>query len=65
MDQELVCTYTLTRRQGGQHYLRIQDGKGKWFELSLDRYTSVGWNELKFLWRQMAHDLQGENQLPF
>jgi hypothetical protein len=65
METEVVCTWTLTRRGGGQHCLRIQDAKGKWFEISLDRYTSVGWNELKFIWRQMSNDLQGENQLPF
>ena len=64
-DKDLVATFTLWRRANGQHYLRVQDAKGKWKEISLDRYTSVGWNELHVIWCAMSNDLQGENQLPF
>jgi hypothetical protein len=65
MENELVATFTLRRGSTGKHYLRLQDARGKWQEISLDRYTSVGWNELRLLWSQLAQDLTGENQLPF
>jgi len=65
MDTQHVATWTLARHASGQHYLRVQDAKGKWQERSLERYTTVGWNELKAIWLQMANDLQGGNQLPF
>jgi len=64
-ETDLVATFTVLRGASGKHYVRVQDAKGKWQERSIDRYTSIGYQELLLMWRNLANDLTGENQLPF
>jgi len=65
MDNQLIATITISKHRSGQHYVRVQDSKGKWHEQSVDRFTSIGWNELRLLVTVLARDMSGENQLPF
>jgi hypothetical protein len=62
---ELVATFTLTRRASGQLELRVQTADGKWKASSLERHTSMGWHEAVEVWAQMRTLVEGSGGFPW
>jgi hypothetical protein len=62
---KLIATISVSQRENGQFCIRLEDARHIWQEMSLARYTSVGYRELVQLMTNLARDLEGQPTIPF